>query len=173
MQAINAEEIKKSMIFFIFQFVLFTLFSVFTIYLYFLAEDKEYHLLDQKVKETEELSAIRKDINYNLDFILLRFHELSAYKNYNADAFSKQDILIEDILTANQKIKDLVKTYPYTTSSFVIYDKLNTNISKMASLKDSLFSSRYAIESYKTQISDCISKNNTAINKIRKGKFRH
>ncbi|WP_316798425.1 hypothetical protein [Pedobacter frigidisoli] len=171
MRPINALEIRSSYWRFILSFTFLTAFSLCCIYLFFAASDKEYVLLEQKVKETEQLSSLRKEINTNFDLILLRFKELSKYRNYNADELSKQGILLGEIQNANYRIKDLIAKKPYSSISFDLYDKLNNNVGAMAGLQDSLSDSRFSIESYRDQLDHCLKANRTAVTRIRSGRF--
>lgn len=171
MKSINALEIKRSYTIFILHFISLTAFSIFCIFLFFVASNREYSLLDQKVKETEKLSSLRKEINVNFDLVLLRFKELSRYRNYNADELSKQSILLEDIQNANNKIKSLIDKKPESGISFTLYEKMNNNVAAMANLQDSLFTSRYSIESYRDQLNNCLKANRSAVTRIRSGRF--
>jgi len=171
MKPINAAEIRNSYTKFILNFVFLTLFSILCIYLFFAASDYEYTLLDKKVKETEKLSYLRKDINTSFDLILVRFKELAQYRDYNANEMSKQSILLGDIQTANNRIKDLITRKSEASPSFDLYGKLNNNVGAMADLQDSLIKSRGDIQRYKEQINDCHRANQSAANKIRNGRY--
>lgn len=171
MKPINAIEIRTAYTRFILNFVFLTLFSILCIYLFFAASDYEYTLLDKKVKETEKLSYLRKDINTNFDLILVRFKELAQYRDYNANEMSKQSILLGDIQSANNRIKDLISKKTQTSPSFDLYAKINNNVGAMADLQDSLIKSRGDIQRYKEQINDCQRANQAAATKIRNGRF--
>ncbi|MCZ4223967.1 hypothetical protein [Pedobacter rhodius] len=171
MKPINAVEIRNSFTKFILNFVFLTAFSILCIFLFFAASDYEYALLDKKVKETEKLSSLRKDINTNFDRILVNFKELAIYRSYNAEELSKQGILLEDIQAANYKIKDLISKKPAPSVSFELYEKLNNNVGVMANLQDSLFTSRYNIQSYKEQLDDCLRATRSAASRIRNGSY--
>ncbi|WP_443944852.1 hypothetical protein ACJVDH_18325 [Pedobacter sp. AW1-32] len=171
MKPVNSFEIKKSYRIFILNFVFLTFFSIFCVFLYFAASDHEYSLLQEKVKETERLLILRKDINTNLDLVLLRFRELSRFKNYNADELSKQEILLQDIQNTNFRIKALIAKKPKESVSFDLYDKLNNTVGAMAGLQDSLLTTRYSIERYRSQLDDCLRVNKAAANRIRSGRF--
>lgn len=171
MKPINAIEIRSSYTRFILNFVFLTLFSILCIYLFFVASDYEYTLLDKKVKETEQLSSRRKEINTNFDLILLRFKELAQYRDYNANEMSKQSILLGDIQSANNRIKELISKKTETSPSFDLYKKLNNNVGAMADLQDSLLDSRSVIQRYKEQINDCQRANQSAANRIRNGRY--
>ncbi len=171
MKPINAIEIKQAYTKFIINFVILTSFSIFSIFLFFAASDYEYSIFQEKVEETEKLSLLRKEINTNFDIILLRFRELSRYRSYNADELSKQSILLEDIQNTNYKINNLLNSKPYESPSFNLYKKLNNNVASMANLQDSLFTSRYSIESYRDQLNDCLRANKNAVARIRLGRF--
>ncbi|TDO24919.1 hypothetical protein [Pedobacter duraquae] len=170
MKPINAFEIKKSQRLFILNFILLSIFSVFCVSLFFMASDREYFLLEKKVKETEKLSLLRKEINTNFDLILLRFNELSKYHEYNPDEQSKQAIILADIQDANYRVKELIAKQPAASQSFELYEKLNKNVGVMASLQDSLYDSRYSIQNYKEQLAECQRINKAAITRIR-GRF--
>ncbi len=171
MKPINALEIKKAYTSFIVNFIILATFSIFCIYLFFAASDYEYSIFKKKVEETEKLSLLRKEINTNFDLILLRFRELSRFRSYNADELSKQSILLEDIQNTNYNINSLISKKPYDSPSFDLYKKLNNNVGSMANLQDSLFTSRYSIESYRDQLNDCLRANKNAVNRIRLGRF--
>jgi hypothetical protein len=171
MKPINAFEIKRSYRIFILNFAILTIFSVACVFLFFAASDHEYVLLEKKVQEAEKLSSLRKEINSNLDLVLLRFRELSKYQTYNADELSQQSILLEDIQNTNFKIKELIKQKPGPTVSFDLYEKINNNIATMASLQDSLQVSRYTIESYRDQLNDCLKSRRATADRIGKGRF--
>ncbi|KQM68948.1 hypothetical protein ASE74_23815 [Pedobacter sp. Leaf216] len=171
MKPINAIEIRSAYTKFILNFVFLTLFSILCIYLFYAASDYEYTLLDKKVKETEKLSYLRKDINTNFDLILLRFKELSQYSDYNADEMSKQAILLSDIQSANNRIKELISKKTEVTPSFTLYEKLNNNVGAMANLQDSLIDSRSVIQRAKERVNECIQANQSAAKKIRNGRF--
>ncbi|WP_029281962.1 type VI secretion system TssO [Pedobacter sp. R20-19] len=171
MKPINAIEIRNSYMKFILSFLFLTIFSIFCIFLFFAASDYEYALLDKKVKETEKLSYLRKDINTNFDLILVRFKELAQYREYNANEMSKQAILLGDIQTANNRIKDLISRKSEQSPSFDLYGKLNNNVGAMADLQDSLIQSRGDIQRYKEQINECQLANKSAANKIRNGRY--
>lgn len=171
MKPINATEIRNSYVKFILNFVFLTLFSIFCIYLFFNASDYEYALLDKRVKETEKLSYLRKDINTNFDLILVRLKELAQYRDYNANEMSKQSILLSDIQAANNRIKDLITKETNPRLSFDLYKKLNNNVGAMADLQDSLMQSRGDIQRYKERIEECQRANQSASKKIRNGLY--
>jgi len=128
-------------------------------------------LLDKKVKETDKLSYLRKDINTNFDLIQVRFKELAQYRDYNANEMSKQSILLSDIQSANNKIKELISKKTAPSPSFDLYGKLNNNVGAMADLQDSLFQSRSDIQRYKERINECQKANQSAAQKIRNGRY--
>lgn len=171
MRPINAFEIKKSYKVFILNFTILALFSVFCIFLFFAASAREYALLEEKVQETEKLSSLRKEINSNLDLVLLRFRELSRYQSYNPDELSQQAILLDDIQQTNYKIKELINQKSNPSLSFDLYEKVNNNIAVMATLQDSLHNSRFTIESYREQLNDCLKSRRAAANRVSRGRF--
>ncbi|MFF5383122.1 type VI secretion system TssO [Pedobacter suwonensis] len=171
MKPINAVEIRSAYTKFILDFVLLALFSILCVYLFFAASDYEYSLLDKKVKETDKLSYLRKDINTNFDLIQVRFKELAQYRDYNANEMSKQSILLSDIQSANNRIKELISKKTESSPSFDLYEKLNKNVGAMADLQDSLFQSRSDIQRYKERINECQRANQSAAQKIRSGRY--
>lgn len=171
MKPINAFEIRKSYRIFLLYFLFLTVSAIGCIYLFFAASDREYVLLEKKVAETEKLTILRKEINTKFDIILLRFSELSKFRNYDANELSKQAILLGDIQDANAKLKDLISRKPVNSPSFELYERLNNNVSALAVQQDSLSNTRFSIESYREQLNNCIRINKTAAAKIRNGRF--
>jgi len=141
------------------------------VYLFFAASRFEYELLEKEVKQTEQLLSKRKDINTKFDMILLRFKQLSKYTSINSEEMNNQAIMLEDIQNTNFKIKDIIKKEKTTVSSFLLYKKMTEDISQMAGIQDSLFTTRFQIENLKTQLDACFKTNNNAAKKIRGGRF--
>lgn len=171
MKPINAQELNKSYRLFILNFISVTIFAVICVYLFFAASRFEYELLEKEVKQTEQLLSKRKDINTKFDMILLRFKQLSKYTSINSEEMNNQAIMLEDIQNTNFKIKDIIKKEKTTVSSFLLYKKMTEDISQMAGIQDSLFTTRFQIENVKTQLDACFQTNNNAAKKIRGGRF--
>ena len=171
MKPINAQELNKSYRLFILNFISLTSFAVICVYLFFAASRFEYELLEKEVKQTEQLLAKRKDINTKFDMILLRFKELSKYTSINSEEMNNQAIMLEDIQNTNFKIKEIIKKEKTTVSSFLLYKKMTEDVSQMAGIQDSLFTTRFQIENVKTQLDACFQTNNHAAKKIRGGRF--
>jgi hypothetical protein len=171
MKPINAQELNKSYRLFIFNFISLTIFAVICVYLFFAASRFEYQLLEKEVKQTDQLLAKRKDINTQFDMILLRFKQLSKYTSINSEEMNNQAIMLEDIQNINFKIKDIVKKEKSTVSSFLLYKKMTEDVSQMAGIQDSLFTTRFQIDNLKTQLDACFKTNSTAARRIRGGRF--
>lgn len=171
MKPINAQELSKSYRLFIFNFIFLITFAVICVYLFFAASRFEYQLLEKEVKQTDQLLAKRKDINTKFDMILLRFKQLSKYTSINSEEMNNQAIMLEDIQNTNFKIKDIIKKEKSTVSSFLLYKKMTEDVSQMAGIQDSLFTTRFQIENLKTQLDACFKTNSTAARRIRGGRF--
>jgi hypothetical protein len=127
--------------------------------------------LEKEVKQTDQLLAKRKDINTKFDMILLRFKQLSKYTSINSEEMNNQAIMLEDIQNTNFKIKEIIKKEKSTVSSFLLYKKMTEDVSQMAGIQDSLFTTRFQIENLKTQLDACFRTNSTAARRIRGGRF--
>ncbi|MBB6498430.1 hypothetical protein [Pedobacter cryoconitis] len=171
MKPINALELNKSYRLFIFNFIALTVFAVLCVYLFFASSKYEYQLLEKEVKQTDQLLAKRKDINTRFDMILLRFKQLSKYTSINSEEMNNQAIMLEDIQNANFKIKEIIKKEQSPVSSFLLYKKMTDDVSQMAGIQDSLFTTRFQIENVKTQLDGCFKTNQSAAKKIRGGRF--
>ena len=79
--------------------------------------------------------------------------------------------MLEDIQNTNFKIKDIIKKEKSTVSSFLLYKKMTEDVSQMAGIQDSLFTTRFQIENLKTQLDACFKTNSTAARRIRGGRF--
>lgn len=172
MKPINAQELTKSYRLFILNFILLTSFALICIYLFFAASKYEYQILEDKVKQTDQLLSKRKEINTRFDMILLKFKELSRYTSINSEELNNQAILLEDIQNNNFKIKEIIKQQQSGTSSFLLYKKMSDDVTQMAGIEDSLFTTRFQIENIRTQLESCLHTNQSAADKLRAGRFR-
>lgn len=172
MKPINAQELTKSYRLFILNFILLISFALICIYLFFSASKYEYQILEDKVKQTDQLLSKRKEINTRFDMILLKFKELSKYTSINSEELNNQAILLEDIQNNNFKIKEIIKKQQSAASSFLLYKKMSDDVTQMAGIEDSLFTTRFQIENIRTQLESCLHTNQSAADKLRAGRFR-
>jgi hypothetical protein len=172
MKPVNIKDLNRSYLIFLSYFIVLLAVSIVTVLLFFSTSNKELVLLNAKVKETDQLVSVRNDINNNFQLILLRMQQLSAYSKMNSDELNNQTILLNDIQTSNQLIQDKLQNYPYPLKSFELYKKLSNNIVVIATIKDSLFTTRYQIESLRTQLESCNKINLAAMHKL-SGRFSH
>ena len=172
MKPINAQELTKSYMHFIISFVLLISTALLCVYLFFAASTYEYKILEDKVKQTEQLLSKRREINTRFDIILLRFKELSKYTSINSEEMNNQAILLGDIQNSNSKIKDILKKEQSAASSFLLYKKMSDDVAQMAATQDSLFTTRFQIENIRTQLESCLHTNQSAADRLRAGRFR-
>ncbi len=170
MKPVNNNELRNAYIRFILYFILLLACSIVGVYFFFLTSTREVALLNDRAKESDRLVAVRNDINSNFDIILQRMQQLSQYTKMNADELNNQNLLLNDIQESNLKIQAKLQQNPMPLKSFDLYKKLSDNISTAANVKDSLFTTRYQIESLRSQLESCNKTNTTAVNKI-KGRF--
>jgi hypothetical protein len=170
MKPVNNSDLRNAYLKFIGYFVTLLIFSVFGVYLFFLTANREVLLLNGSAKESDRLIAIRNDINANFDFILLRMQQLSQYTKMSSSELNNQNLILNDIQESNQKIQAKLQQNPVGLKSFVMYKKMSDNITAAANIKDSLFTTRYQIESLRSQLESCNKTNTVAVNKI-KGNF--
>jgi len=172
MKPVNLKDLNRSYLIFILYFAILLIFSTLTVLFFFSTSDKESVLLNAKVKETDQLVAVRNDINRNFQVILLKMQQLSEYSKMNSDEMNNQTILLNDIQTSNQLIQEKLQSNPYPLKSFELYKKLSNNITIIATIKDSLFTTRYQIESLRSQLESCNKINLAAMHKL-SGPFSH
>jgi len=172
MKPINAKELNRSYLMFSVNFVALAAFSIFCLYLFFAAQNYEYSLLQDDASQAEKLLSKRKDVNTQFDIILSRFTELSKFTSINSEEMDNQASMLEDIQNANFKIKDLIKQEQSATSSFLLYKKMTDDVTQMAGIQDSLFNTRFQLESIKTQLGSCLKVNHSAEDKLSFGAFR-
>lgn len=170
MKPVNNYELRNAYIRFILYFMLLLAFSIVGVYFFFLTSTREVALLNDRAKESDRLIAVRNDINTNFDLILQRMQQLSQYTKMNADELNNQNLLLNDIQESNLRIQAKLQQNPMPLKSFELYKKLSDNISTAANVKDSLFTTRYQIESLRSQLESCNKTNTNAVNKI-KGRF--
>ena len=83
-----------------------------------------------------------------------------------------QAIMLEDIQKAVVNVKDLLKQQQQGSASFLLYKKMTDDVTQMAGIQDSLFNSRFQLESIKTQLESCLRINHSAENRLSLGVFR-
>ncbi|WP_374948628.1 hypothetical protein [Mucilaginibacter sp.] len=167
MKPVNNRDLRNAYIRFIAYFIVLLLFSITTVYFFFLTSKREMVLLNAKVKESEKLISVRNDINNNFDIILLRLQQLSQYTKLNSAELNNQSLLLNEIQENNLKIQARLQQNPLPLKSFELYKKLSDNISTAANIKDSLFTTRFQIESLRSQLESCNKTNTSAINKLK------
>jgi hypothetical protein len=170
MKPVNSNDLRNAYLRFILYFVGLIAFSILTLYFFFLTSNREVAMLNEKVKESDNLIAVRSDINNNFDIILQRMQQLSQYTKMNAEEMNNQTLLLNDIQESNLKIQEKLQQNPVALKSFELYKKLSDNISTAANVKDSLYTTRFQIESLRSQLESCNRTNRSAVNKIR-GRF--
>lgn len=168
MKPINAQELSRSYRVFVVNFILLSSFTILCIFLFFVSSKYEYRLLENEVKQTDQLLLKRKEINTQFDIIIFRFKQLSKYTTINSEEMNNQAILLEDIQNSNLKIKDIIKKQQNNANSFLLYKKMTDDVAQMAAIQDSLFTTRFQIENVKDQMDQCIKTNLKISDKIRR-----
>lgn len=170
MKPINAKELKRSYFLFAVNFIGLAAFSLFCLYLFFAAQDYEYKLLQDDADRANRLLSKRKDINTQFDLILSRFNDLSQFSSINPEEMDNQATMLQDIQQAVVNVKDILKQQQQGTASFLLYQKITDDVTQMAGIQDSLFNSRFQLESIKTQLESCLRINHSAENKLSFGR---
>ena len=169
MRPINSQDIFRAYLNFTLLFLLLLTFSITGVYFYFFTSDHEIVLLNQKAKEADKLVAIRSDINYDFEKIIQAMQQLSEYTSINASEINNQNLLLSEIQEANQQIQNKLQQNTLPLKSFQLYQKLSNNINTAATIKDSLATTRFMIESSRQQLESCNRTNQSAISKIKRG----
>lgn len=167
MKPVNNHDLQSAYLKFIAYFIILLLFSVAAVYFFFVTSNREVVLLNQKVNQSEKLISVRNDINNNFDIILLRLQQLSQYTKMNSPELNNQSLLLNDIQESNLKIQARLQQNPLPLKSFELYKKLSDNISTAANIKDSLFTTRFQIESLRSQLESCNKTNTSAVNRLK------
>lgn len=172
MRPINAKELKRAYIVFGVNFIVLAGFSILCLYFFFGAKDYEYRLLQDDVDRAEQLLSKRRDINTQFELIIARFNDLSQFHTIDAQEMDNQAAMLQDIQAANFKVKDMLKEADSHTPSFELYGKLSDDVGQMAGIQDSLFNTRFQLESVKSQLDGCLRVNRAAGNKLSMGLYR-
>jgi hypothetical protein len=170
MKPVNSSDLRNAYVRFILYFVALVAFSILVLYFFFVTSNREVTMLNERVKQSDNLIAVRSDINNNFDIILQRMQQLSQYTKMNAEEMNNQTLLLNDIQESNLKIQDKLHQNPVGLKSFELYKILSDNISTAANVKDSLYTTRFQIESLRSQLESCNRTNRSAVNRIR-GRF--
>ncbi|MFD1258006.1 hypothetical protein ACFQ3S_14450 [Mucilaginibacter terrae] len=167
MKPVNSSDLRNAYLRFILYFIISIAFSIWVLYSFFLTSNREIAMLNERVKQSDNLIAVRNDINNNFDIILQRMKQLSQYTRMNAEEMNNQTLLLNDIQESNLKIQDKLHQNPVALKSFELYKKLSDNISTVANVKDSLYTTRFQIESLRSQLESCNRTNRSAVSRIR------
>lgn len=167
MKPVNSQDLNRAYRKFFLLFALLLAFSITGVYFFFITSDQEVSLLNAKVKESDQMVAIRADINNDFELIMERMQQLSNYTTMSSVELNNQTILLRDIQEANQRIQNRIQQSPFQLKSFELYQKLSNNINIAATIKDSLFTTRFQIESVRAQLESCNKVNKTAISAIK------
>lgn len=166
MKPINNSDLNRAYRKFIMYLVTLLTFAITIVYFFFATSGRELLLLNARVKKTDQLIALRSDINNSFEVILLKMQQLTQYAKMNSQELSNQTQLLNDIQESNQHIQERLQSNPYPLKSFELYKKLSNDIETIASIKDSLFTTRFQIESLRSQLESCGHVNKTAINQL-------
>ena len=166
MKPINNTDLNQAYRKFIMYLVTLLGFAIIIVYFFFVTSGRELVLLNARAKKTDQLIALRNDINNDFELILLRMQQLSQYAKMNSQELNNQTLLLNDIQENNQHIQERLQSNPYPLKSFELYKKLSNDIETIASIKDSLFTTRFQIESLRSQLESCSRVNKTTINQL-------
>jgi len=166
MKPVNNTDLNRAYRKFIMYLITLLGFAILIVYFFFATAGRELDLLNARVRKTDQLIALRTDINNSFELILLRMQQLSQYAQINSQELGNQSQLLNDIQESNQHIQERLQSNPYPLKSFELYKKLSDDIETIATVKDSLFTTRYQIESLRSQLDACSRVNKTAINEL-------
>ena len=166
MKPVNINDLNLAYRKFIMYLVALLGFTIIVVYFFFITANRELVLLNARVKKNDQLIALRTDINNSFELILLRMQQLSQYSKMNSQELNNQTILLNDIQESNQHIKERLQSNPYPLKSFELYKKMSNDIETIASIKDSLFTTRFQIESLRSQLESCNRTNKSAIHQL-------
>jgi hypothetical protein len=169
MKPINSRDIFRAYRNFLLLFTLLLIFTITGVYFFFITANQEMVLLSKKVKESDRLVAVRSDINNDFEKIMHQMQELSDYTNMSSAEINNQTLLLNDIQEANQRIQNKLQHSEFSLKSFQLYQKLSNNINTAATIKDSLFTTRFMIESSRQQLKSCNTTNESAISRLKSG----
>ncbi len=173
MKPVNEKELKRSYIVFGGSFIALAAFSIMCLSLFFGTQRYERQLLQQRADLADRLLVKRKDINTQFDVIVSRLNDLSRFTQINPEEMDNQAIMLQNVQDAVFKVNEMLKQEQLHTPSFQLYQKMADDVSQMAGIQDSLFSTRFQLESMKAQLDACLRVNRSAGDKLSLGLFRH
>jgi hypothetical protein len=173
MKPVNAIELKRSYIIFGVSFIVLAAFSILCLFLFFGAQRYERQLLLQRAERADQLLAKRRDINTQFDLIISRLNDLSRFTQINPEEMDNQAIMLQNVQDAVFRVNEILKQQQLQTPSFRLYQKMADDVSQMAGIQDSLFTTRFQLESMKAQLDACLRVNRSAGDKLSLGLFRH
>lgn len=172
MKPINAKELKRAYIIFGVSFITLAVFSILCLSFFFATQRYERGLLQREVDQADLVLTKRKDINTQFDLIASKLNDLSRFTDIDPEEMDNQAIMLQDVQDAVFRINEILKKQSQTPS-FQLYRKMADDVTVMAGIQDSLFSTRFQLESMKAQLDACLRVNRSAGKKLSLGIFRH
>lgn len=172
MKPLNIASLKKAYLQFVVHFLFLVAFTLLCLFFYFHTKHIDYDLLRQQSESALRETAIRKEINTEMERVELKFNWLSQFHDISAEETDDQYSTLASIRDANVKIKDLVARLDPQSNSYQLYKKLTEDLTVLAGTQDSLFGTRFQIASIKSQLDACLRTHRLAEDKLSKGAFR-
>ncbi len=172
MKPVNITELKRAYFIFSLHFMLLIAFSLLCLYFFFAGSSAEYRMLQERSDRIARAFSIREDVNKEFDIIQFKFGELSRYQTFSAEEMDDQLSTLESIRAANIRNRALIAELDPKSNSCRLYKKLSDDMAMMVDSQDSLFNTRFQIESLRTQLESCMKTHQLAAEKLNGDLFR-
>lgn len=167
MKPINQHELNKAYFHFIAHFVALLLFVVACVSCFFMVNRRELKLLTAQNRRYDEVAYQREEVVTRFDQVLFKLRALSQYVSADARELSNQAVLINGVLSENNRVRGLLETSrPAGLPAGELYAGMTRHVIVLAGLKDSLSQTRFSSESLRQQLDACSRATRKAVNNL-------
>lgn len=169
MRPINIVSLKASYINFVIHFTLLIAFSLCCLFFYYNTKKIDFLLINRRLELVNKQEEARKKVNAELLGIRKNLESISRVHSVNLEDLDDQYNALAIVKEKATKINELVTDMDPKTVNYSLYKTLSENLTPMVVTQDSLFMTRFEIQSIKEQLDACLRTYDVAKSKLRGG----
>jgi hypothetical protein len=173
MKPLNIITLKSSYMSFLTHFSLLILFTIICIFFYYQAKNVDFLLINKRLELINKQEEARKEVDAELLMIRAKLASISRTHSTDYDDLDNQYVALALVKEKSSKISKLLGNMDTNTLRYGMYQRLSEDLTPMVVMQDSLFTTRFEIQSIKDQLDVCLRTYNVAKSKLRGGLSTH
>lgn len=173
MKPLNIITLKSSYKNFVIHFSLLILFSIICVFFYYQTKNADFILINKRLELVNKNEEARKGVDAELQVVRAKLTSISRAHFTNFEDLDNQYITLALVKEKVNKIGELIENMDTKTLRYGMYKRLSGDLTPMIVTQDSLFTTRFEIQSIKEQLDACLRTYNTAKSKLRGGGATH